>query len=74
MAIRTHLRASGMSTISRLSPLILIATQRQGKLGHCLAADLVEEFGASEQVQDSLAVLYFGGVDTVGAHKHPIHI
>lgn len=45
----------------------ILELQRQGKLGHCLAADLVEEFGASEQVQDSLAVLYFGGVDTTSS-------
>ncbi|KAG8806461.1 hypothetical protein FRC17_004977, partial [Serendipita sp. 399] len=31
---------------------------RAGKLGHCLAADLFDEFGPSLEVRDTLAVLY----------------
>ncbi|KAG8761722.1 hypothetical protein FRC14_000106 [Serendipita sp. 396] len=35
-----------------------------GKLGHCLATDLLDEFGPSEEVQDTLAVLYQAGAET----------
>ncbi|KIM28407.1 hypothetical protein M408DRAFT_23788 [Serendipita vermifera MAFF 305830] len=39
-----------------------------GELGHSIATDLLEEFGATENAQDALANLYLGGADTVCLH------
>lgn len=33
-------------------------------MGHCLIDDLLNEFGASFEVQDAVANLYLAGVDT----------
>jgi len=35
-------------------------TKNSGKLGHCLATDLLDEFGPVDDVRDALATLYAG--------------
>lgn len=42
-----------------------IERHKAGTLGHCLADDLINEFGTRFEVQDTLASLYLAGVDTV---------
>ncbi|CAG7853102.1 SubName: Full=Uncharacterized protein {ECO:0000313/EMBL:CCA75453.1} [Serendipita indica DSM 11827] len=41
-----------------------IERHKAGTLGHCLADDLINEFGTRFEVQDTLASLYLAGVDT----------
>jgi hypothetical protein len=41
---------------------VVLTAQKSGHLGRSIAADLLDEFGATEAVQDSLAVLYAGAL------------
>lgn len=41
-----------------------VERHKAGTLDHCLADDLINEFGTPFEVQDTLANLYFAGVDT----------
>jgi hypothetical protein len=36
--------------------------QKSGEIGHCLATDLLDEFGPNDDVRDALAILYSGEV------------
>lgn len=40
---------------------------KSGDIGHSLAADLLDEFGSSEDVMDTLATLYGAGSDTTAS-------
>ncbi|CAG7853101.1 SubName: Full=Uncharacterized protein {ECO:0000313/EMBL:CCA72098.1} [Serendipita indica DSM 11827] len=42
-----------------------IECRKAGTLDHCFADDLMNEFGTSFEVRDTLANIYFAGVDTV---------
>ncbi|KIM28343.1 hypothetical protein M408DRAFT_329443 [Serendipita vermifera MAFF 305830] len=41
-----------------------------GDIGHSLAADLLDEFGPTDDVRDALAVLFTAGADTTSAAIH----
>ena len=48
-----------------ISPLITHRNsllQKSGEISNSLAADLIDEFGPSDDARDALAVLYSGGV------------
>ncbi|KIM28310.1 hypothetical protein M408DRAFT_308234 [Serendipita vermifera MAFF 305830] len=40
---------------------------KSGEIGHCLATDLLDEFGPSDDVMDALGTLYFAGSETTAA-------
>ena len=48
------------SILQRAYTSELYHTKKSGKLGHCLAADLLDEFGPCDDARDALATLYGG--------------
>ena len=48
------------SIFQRVYASEVYCTKNSGKLGHCLATDLLDEFGPVDDVRDALATLYAG--------------
>jgi hypothetical protein len=67
-SVQAVCESKGASRWSILQPpglyvlTIVLTAQKSGHLGHSLAADLLDEFGATEAVRDSLAVLFAGAL------------
>ncbi|KAG8807697.1 hypothetical protein FRC17_004311, partial [Serendipita sp. 399] len=62
-------QSTRLSEFVRYKPFeMALELHGQGRLGHCLASRLLDEFGAIEDVRDALAILYMTGADmTSGA-------
>lgn len=59
------IRTAHLNRLVRAKPYArVLELYESGKLGHCLAADLLDEFGPSEELQDTLAALYLAGSET----------
>jgi hypothetical protein len=48
------------STLQHTYTSEVYRTKKSGKLGHCLATDLLDEFGPVDDARDVLAALYTG--------------
>jgi len=61
-------RSSWLSDQIRYKPFEAVKElYKSGKLGHCLATEILDEFGPVEDARDALATLYTGGADTTTA-------